>query len=101
MRRTCCPSACPARWKDSGTVTSPLIPWNLCGAFISAALGVGCFEYLPYALFCWLCPLIAVIWGFLGKFQWKTGEIPSKKTYRPRRRDGRGGQEVRSGLTFK
>ena len=69
--------------EDSGTVTSPLIPWNLCGAFISAALGVGCFEYLPYALFCWLCPLIAVIWGFLGKFQWKTGEIPSKKTYRP------------------
>lgn len=69
--------------EDSGTVTSPLIPWNLCGAFIGAALGVNAFAYLPFALFCWICPLVAILWGFMGKFQWKTGEIPSKKTYRP------------------
>ena len=69
--------------EDSGTVTSPLIPWNLCGAFISAALGVHCFEYLPFALFNWICPLIAILWGFTGMFQWKTGQIASKKTYRP------------------
>ena len=67
--------------EDSGTVTSPLIPWNLCGAFISAALGVHCFSYLPFALFCWICPVVAILWGFLGKFQWKTGDIPSVKTY--------------------
>lgn len=66
---------------DSGTVTSPLIPWNLCGAFISAALGVPCFTDLPFARFCWICLLIAVLRGFLGKFQWKTGDIPSKKVY--------------------
>ncbi|WP_369282646.1 Na+/H+ antiporter NhaC [Oscillibacter sp. GMB15532] len=69
--------------EDSGTVTSPLIPWNLCGAFIGAALGVNAFTYLPFALFCWICPLVAILWGFMGKFQWKTGEIPSKRTYRP------------------
>ncbi|MBU5626862.1 Na+/H+ antiporter NhaC [Oscillibacter sp. MSJ-2] len=69
--------------EDSGTVTSLLIPWNLCGAFASAALGVGCFTYLPFALFNWICPLIAVVWGFTGLFQWKTGQKPSKKTYRP------------------
>lgn len=67
--------------EDSGTVTSLLIPWNLCGAFASAALGVHCFSYLPFALFNWICPLIAVVWGFLGLFQWKTGQITSKKTY--------------------
>ena len=67
--------------EESGTVTSPLIPWNLCGAFISAALGVHCFSYLPFALFCWICPVVAILWGFLGKFQWKTGDIPSVKTY--------------------
>ena len=69
--------------EDSGTVTSPLIPWNLCGAFISAALGVHCFAYLPFALFNWICPLVAIVWGFTGLFQWKTGQIASKKTYRP------------------
>ncbi len=69
--------------EDSGTVTSLLIPWNLCGAFASAALGVHCFSYLPFALFNWICPLLAVVWGFTGLFQWKTGQIPSKKTYRP------------------
>ena len=69
--------------EDSGTVTSPLIPWNLCGAFISAALGVHCFAYLPFALFNWICPLVAIVWGFTGMFQWKTGQIASKKTYRP------------------
>ena len=68
--------------EDSGTVTSLLIPWNLCGAFATAAIGVNSFSYLPYALFNWLCPLIAVIWGFAGLFQWKTGAISSKRTYR-------------------
>ncbi|MEE1113589.1 MAG: Na+/H+ antiporter NhaC family protein, partial [Eubacterium sp.] len=68
--------------EDSGTVTSMLIPWNLCGAFATAALGVNSFVYLPYAFFNLLTPVIAILWGFLGKFQWKTGEIPSKRTYR-------------------
>lgn len=69
--------------EDSGTVTSLLIPWNLCGAFASAALGVHCFTYLPFALFNWICPLVAIVWGFTGLFQWKTGQKPSVKTYRP------------------
>ncbi len=68
--------------EDSGTVTSPLIPWNLCGSFASSALGVGSFVYLPFAVFNWVVPIIAIIYGFAGKFQWKTGEIPSVKTYR-------------------
>lgn len=68
--------------EDSGTVTSLLIPWNLCGAFATAAVGVNSFEYLPFALFNWICPLIAIVWGFTGMFQWKTGQIPSKRTYR-------------------
>lgn len=68
--------------EDSGTVTSLLIPWNLCGSFASSALGVGCFAFLPFAVFNWVVPVIAIIYGFTGKFQWKTGEIPSAKTYR-------------------
>ena len=37
--------------ENSGTVTSPLIPWNSCGAYMSAALGVSTFVYLPYCFF--------------------------------------------------
>ena len=49
--------------EDSGTVTSPLIPWNTCGAYMSATLGVGCFTFLPYAFFNLLCPLISLFFG--------------------------------------
>lgn len=68
--------------EDSGTVTSLLIPWNLCGSFASTTMGVSCFAFLPFAVFNWVVPLIAITFGFLGKFQWKTGKIPSVKTYR-------------------
>ncbi len=68
--------------EDSGTVTSLIIPWNLCGAFAASTLGVGCLAFLPFAVFNWSVPLIAIAYGFAGKFQWKTGEIPSSKTYR-------------------
>jgi NhaC family Na+:H+ antiporter len=32
---------------DGGTVTSPLDPWNSCGAFMAATLGVSTIFYLP------------------------------------------------------
>lgn len=51
---------------DSGTVTSPLVPWNSCGAFMGATLGVATLTYVPYAIFCWASPLLSVIYGFTG-----------------------------------
>jgi NhaC family Na+:H+ antiporter len=51
---------------DSGTVTSPLVPWNSCGAFMGAVLGVATLRYAPYAVFCWASPLLSVIYGFTG-----------------------------------
>lgn len=42
--------------EDSGTVTSPLIPWNSCGAYMSGVLGVPTIEYLLYAIFDIACP---------------------------------------------
>ncbi|MEH6568067.1 MAG: Na+/H+ antiporter NhaC [Halioglobus sp.] len=50
--------------EDSATLTSALIPWNTCGAYMSATLGVATFSYAPFAFFNYLCPLIAVIYGF-------------------------------------
>ncbi|WP_082677240.1 Na+/H+ antiporter NhaC [Bacillus sp. FJAT-29937] len=67
--------------EDSGTITSPLVPWNTCGVFMAGTLGVSTMAYAPYAIFCWTVPIIAIIYGFTNKFQWKTGEIESKKVY--------------------
>jgi NhaC family Na+:H+ antiporter len=50
--------------EDSGTLTSALVPWNTCGAYMSATLGVSTFYYAPFAFFNMLCPIIAIIYGF-------------------------------------
>ncbi len=51
---------------DSGTVTSPLVPWNSCGAFMGATLGVSTLLYLPYAVFCYASPALSVLYGYTG-----------------------------------
>ena len=52
--------------EDSATMTSALIPWNTCGAYMAATLGVATFDYAPYAIFNLACPLIAVTFGYLA-----------------------------------
>jgi len=51
---------------DSGTVTSPLVPWNSCGAFMGATLGVSTLLYAPFAVFCYASPFLSVLYGFTG-----------------------------------
>ena len=52
--------------EDSGTLTSPLVPWNTCGAYMSATLGVPTLTYLPYVFFNLINPVISMIYGFTG-----------------------------------
>lgn len=52
--------------QDSGTVTSVFIPWNTCGAFMMAALGVEPWIYVPFAFFNWLSPLFSIIYAYMG-----------------------------------
>ena len=49
--------------EDSGTITSPLIPWNTCGAYMSASLGIATFSYVPYCFFNLVNPVIAIIYA--------------------------------------
>lgn len=49
--------------EDSGTVTSVLIPWNTCGAYQSGVLGVSTFDYLPYAFFNIISPVMTLIFA--------------------------------------
>ncbi len=52
--------------EDFGTLTSPLVPWNTCGAFMATALGVHPFAYLPYAFLNLINPVISIIYGYTG-----------------------------------
>jgi NhaC family Na+:H+ antiporter len=52
--------------ENSGTVTSPLIPWHSCGAYTPAPLGVSTFVCSPYCLFLFLRPILGFIYGFAG-----------------------------------
>jgi NhaC family Na+:H+ antiporter len=51
---------------DSATVTSALIPWNSCGAFMAATLGVAVFDFAPFTFFNILAPLVTILYAFLG-----------------------------------
>ncbi len=54
--------------EDAGTLSSSLIPWTTCGAYMSATLGVPAFTYAPYAVLNWINPLVAIAFGYLGLF---------------------------------
>lgn len=52
--------------EDGGTLTSPLIPWNTCGAYMFSVLLVSPIAFAPYAFLNWINPIVAVIYGFTG-----------------------------------
>lgn len=52
--------------EDGGTITSPLVPWNTCGAYMAATLGVATMDYLPYAFFNLAGPVVAAISAYAG-----------------------------------
>ncbi|TGK87370.1 sodium:proton antiporter [Leptospira noumeaensis] len=53
--------------EDSGTITSPLIPWNSCGAFMSTSLGVSVFSFFPFVFFNLIHVLLALSLLFVAK----------------------------------
>lgn len=65
-RRGLAPQVLSRAVEDSGTVTSVLVPWNTCGAYISGVLGVSTGAYLPYCFFNVLSPVLDVLYGFIG-----------------------------------
>ncbi len=52
--------------EDAGTLTSPLVPWNTCGAFMAATLGVSTLAYLPFAFMNLINPLVSIFYGYTG-----------------------------------
>jgi NhaC family Na+:H+ antiporter len=73
--------------EDAGTLTSPLFGWNSCGAYMTATLGVATSEYWRYSFLNLLNPLVAILFAWLGWFQFRfdpakeaVGEAPPAST---------------------
>lgn len=66
--------------EDGGTITSPLIPWNTCGAYMAGVLKVPTLEYAWFALFNLINPVLAIIYAFLGI---KILKLDPPKAYKP------------------
>lgn len=49
--------------EDAGTVTSVLVPWNTCGAYVSGVLGVATLAYLPFCIFNLISPIMTFIFA--------------------------------------
>ncbi len=54
--------------EDAATVTSPLVPWGLCGVYFAGVLGVATLDYLPYTYLALFVPVIAIIYAITNKF---------------------------------
>ncbi|TFE03695.1 Na+/H+ antiporter NhaC [Jeotgalibacillus sp. R-1-5s-1] len=52
--------------EDAGTVINPLVPWGVCGVFLTDVLGVATLDYLPFAFFCLICPLLTILFSITG-----------------------------------
>jgi NhaC family Na+:H+ antiporter len=52
--------------EDSGTVVNPLVPWSVCGVFLTGVLGVSTIDYFPFAFFCLLSPILTILFGITG-----------------------------------
>lgn len=67
---------------DTGTIIAPLIPWNVNSLFIFITTGISTISYAPYAVLCYVSPIITFIFAFLHKFQGRkqTKEIQVKNT---------------------
>lgn len=50
--------------EDTATVTSVLVPWNTCGAYISGVLGIATLAYAPYCFFNIISPIMTMLYGY-------------------------------------
>ncbi len=72
--------------EDAGTLTSPLVPWNTCGATMSTYLGIPTIEYLPYCFLNLVNPIVSIVFGFTGITMMKLEDDPSAPEYKGKKK---------------
>lgn len=86
-RRNLAPVNLSRALEDGGTITSPLIPWNTCGAYMHGVLNVNPLDYFAYAFFNLINPILAVIYAYLGIKILKLTPPNSVSVYAPTKPD--------------
>lgn len=66
--------------EDGGTMINYLVPWGVGGVFIANTLGVPTIDYLPFAFFNLLCPVISLLSGITGIGLHKLAATPESAT---------------------
>ena len=74
MERGLAPRNLSRTLEDGGTITSPLVPWNTCGAAMSRSLGVPTVEYIPYCFLNLVNPIVSILLASFGLFQMPISE---------------------------
>ncbi|MCT4593300.1 MAG: Na+/H+ antiporter NhaC [Anaeromicrobium sp.] len=64
--------------EEGSTLVGPIIPWTTCGAFMAGTLGVDTLKLAPFALLCWINPLISIVLGYMGIFVPKEDNVAKK-----------------------
>lgn len=54
---------------DAGAAVNSIVPWGVSGTFISGALQIEAVEYIPFAFFPIVVPILTIILGFFIKKQ--------------------------------
>lgn len=52
--------------EDGGTITSSLIPWNTCGAYMAGVLLISPLDYWQFAFFNLINPVLAIAFAYMG-----------------------------------
>ena len=93
-KRGIAPQTLSRQVEDTATVTSPMVPWNSCGAYMSATLGVATMAYFPFAFFNLINPILSFIYAIIG-FQIKhTDESQYEEVPRKKRLHGVAGHNI-------
>lgn len=57
---------------DTGTIIAPLQPWNVNSIIIYGVTGISAFSYAPYAVLCFINPIITLISGMTSFDKFET-----------------------------
>ncbi len=82
-KRNIAPQMLSRQLEDTATITSPLVPWNTCGAYMAATLGVATIAYLPFCFFNLINPILSFIFDLAGFQIQKVSEATATEAYAP------------------